>query len=157
MSTRQYIGILVLSAFILIAVFGLYMPVHIGHETGCPFSPGETAMCASSLSHLEHWQSAFVAVLVQLLTLIAVAVVFFVLSKPFANRSPQYERYRLLERVPVRPPLFQELYSRGILNRKEPTDFRSELSFITNYEKINTDSNALRCASWRQYSLVALS
>lgn len=123
MSKSKYIGMVVLSGFVLMAVFGLYMPGHVGHEVACPFAPSESAMCASSLSHLQHWQSAFVAVLGELLVLMAAVIVVFVWFKPLVNRSPQYERYRLRERVPLPQSLFQELYSRGILNRKEPYGF----------------------------------
>lgn len=117
---NRFTASILIVAFILMAVFGLYMPGHIGHEMGCPFAPGETAMCAGFLAHLEHWQSAFAAVLAELLIFLAVAVVFFVWFKPLVNRNPHHERYRLRARIPLRPPLFQELYSRGIRNRKEP-------------------------------------
>jgi hypothetical protein len=117
---NHFLASIVITTFVLMAVFGLYMPGHIGHEAGCPFSPGETAMCASPISHLEHWQSAFAAVLGELLILIFAVVAVVVWSKRFVNRNPQHERYRLYERISLRPLLFQELYSRGILNRKEP-------------------------------------
>ncbi len=112
-------GTLVLSAFIVMAVFGLYLPQHMGHEMGCQFAPHESALCSTPFMHLQHWQSAFTAVLGGFLILIAV-ILFVVWAKPLANRSPQYERLRLRHRTPKRPTLFQELFSRGILNRKEP-------------------------------------
>ncbi len=120
MSTSKYIGIVVLSAFILMAVFGLYLPQHMGHEMGCPFAPGESAMCAAPFAHLQHWQSSFTTILAELLVLVALILIFFTRPDPQRDKDPQYQRFRLRQRVPLRPSLFQELFSRGILNRKEP-------------------------------------
>lgn len=119
MNLRLYTSIL-LAAFVLLAVFGLYIPFlgHTGHEMGCPFGHG-TVMCAAPLMHIEHWQSALVAVLTQIFMLGAL-LVFAVWLQPYAARDPQYERYRLRVHLPKRPTLFQELFSQGIHNRKAP-------------------------------------
>lgn len=109
-------------AFVLTAVFGLYLPSmeHVGHE-GCPFAaPVSAAVCAAPLAHLGHWQSSFTAVLSELFVL-AAAVFFLVAWFGFtARQDAQFVRYRLRKRMPRRPTLFQELFARGILNRKEP-------------------------------------
>jgi hypothetical protein len=123
MSTLKYLGIVVLSTFILMTVFGLYLPHHMGHEMGCPFAPGETAMCAAPFAHIQHWQSSFTSILVELLALVAIVFVLFTRPDPQRDKDPQYQRFRLRQRIPMRPPLFQELYSQGILNRKEPPLF----------------------------------
>lgn len=118
---KRLITSLVLSAFVLLAVFGLYFPTmeHMGHE-GCPFAPGAAAMCVAPLAHLEHWQSSFTGILAEMFVLIGAALIL-VLSFAFTPKIDiQFERYRLRERIPIRPTLFQELFSRGILNRKEP-------------------------------------
>jgi uncharacterized membrane protein YozB (DUF420 family) len=47
------------------------------------------------------------------------AIVLFVLFLVRTHTDAQYGRYRMREHIPIRPPLFQELFSRGILNRKE--------------------------------------
>jgi len=112
---------IVLVAFVVLAGFGLYMPTmsHEGHEMGCPFAPGGTAICAAPLAHLEHWQSAFATILAEVLVL-AAALIFLGSPFPVPKIDPQYERYRLRARILVRPSLLQELFSGGILNPKAP-------------------------------------
>ncbi len=112
---------IVLSAFVLLAVFGLFLSSggYRGHE-GCPFTSTTAAICVAPLAHLEHWQSSFVAVLVELATLFVAVMVMVVWFDWRILKDPQIERFRLQERIPIRPTLFQELYSQGILNRKEP-------------------------------------
>jgi hypothetical protein len=115
---------IVLVAFILLVGFGLYIPTtnHGGHEMGCPFASGSTAICAAPLAHLEHWQSTFVTILAETL-LLAVVLLFFSAISSIPKIDPQHERYRLRAHIPTRPTLFQELYSGGIVNRKEPQIF----------------------------------
>ncbi len=120
MSTSKYVGICVLAAFILMAVFGLYLPQHVGHDMGCPFASGESTVCASPFTHMQHWQSSFTSILVELLTLVAVVLVFFARPDPHRDNGLQHQRFRLQKRIPERPTLLQELFSQGILNRKEP-------------------------------------
>ena len=128
MNTRL-IPSLVLSAFVLLAVFGLYFPTmeHRGHE-GCPFAPGAAAVCVAPLAHLEHWQSSFTGILAEIFVLVGAALLLvfgFVLTSKI---DAQFKRYRLRERIPIRPALFQELFSRGILNRKEPQLYFQEVT-----------------------------
>src|SRR3989344_3251825 len=75
---RAY-AIPILIAFCLATVFGLYLPTmsHAGHDTGCIFAQGGTLICAAPLAHLEHWQAAFTAVLVELVILFTLVLVFF--------------------------------------------------------------------------------
>ncbi len=121
MNIRAY-ALPILIAFCVAAVFGLYMPMasHAGHEAPCPFAPGGTALCAAPFAHLEHWQSAFVAVFVEVFVLFVLAVVFFSRYDLFDPDVRRYPTYRILNRIPMRPSLFQELFSQGILNRKAP-------------------------------------
>lgn len=110
-----------LFAFVLTAVFGLYLPTmaHMGHE-GCPFAPASTAVCVATLAHLEHWQSSFAAVLLKLLVLAAVVLILIARVDFIVQQEVQFVRYRLRVGVPKRPTLLQELFAQGILNRKEP-------------------------------------
>lgn len=119
MSIRNLV-IPIIVVFILFAVFGLYAPFMGGmdHDTGCPFMPGGTALCGMPLAHLQHWQSAFAATLIYLLTLCAAALFFIVRLDRLSIGDPQCVRYRLRGRIADRPTLFQELFSRGILNPK---------------------------------------
>ena len=121
MQVHPHVATLLLTAFIVAAVFGLYLPMmgHAGHEVGCPFSPGGTALCGVPLAHLEHWQGAFTAVFGEILVLLSVLVlVFFRRHDLFDPDIGTRDSYRLLQRVPVHPTLFQELFSQGILNPK---------------------------------------
>lgn len=120
MKIRTY-TVVVLMAFAVVAVFGLYMPTlgHEGHVVSCPFVPGGTALCGA-LVHLEHWQSAFLAVCAEAFALLALSSVFLSRYGFFDPDIGRRGAYRALNRSPVPPPLFQELFSAGILNRKEP-------------------------------------
>ncbi len=114
----------ILGAVVIVAVLGMPLmlatPMH--HEVGCPFAPGQAAMCATNvLEHVKHWQVAFAVILVELLAVAALAVVVFRQWQILAFPEPSHARIRVSARAPDRPTLFQELFSRGILNRKEPS------------------------------------
>lgn len=115
----------VLLFFLVASVFGAYVmfgPMHM--SAGCPLMRGELAVCASTIvEHLNHWQLAFATVLFELLTFAAVTLLAFGVWSPYTLLAPNHERTRLRSRAPARPTLLQELFSRGILNRKEPSDF----------------------------------
>ena len=119
---KKILATFLLVAFITLAVFGLYLvPMgHMGHDMPCPFAAGGTALCSMTLVHIEHWQSSFLGVLLEILVLAAIALMFVVRFAPDTGKDPQFERYRLRQRIPMRPPLLQELFSQGILHRKEP-------------------------------------
>lgn len=119
MNTRLIANIL-LAALIIGAVFGLYLPMmsHAGHEAGCPFTPGGTAVCTTPLAHLKHWQSAFAAVLADILILLAFAF-FSIRAEFFKPPERQIATFAVRKRGPERPTLMQELFSDGILNCKE--------------------------------------
>ncbi len=110
-----------LIAFPLMAVFGFYMPTTMpgGHEAGCPFVSVAATPCVALLEHVEHWQLAFTAVLGKLVLLILLVFVFLTFLGLRTIQDPQYERYRLRAHISLRPPLMQELFSQGILHRKE--------------------------------------
>lgn len=91
---------------------------HMEHGVGCPSVSGGITICDDVLAHLEQWQSALAATLAELLLLCALVFILFRRSD-FETGGFQYERSRSLERVPIRPTLFQELFAQGILNRKE--------------------------------------
>lgn len=116
MNTRTFTSIL-LSTFVLFAVFGLYLPTttHMGHE-GCPFAQTTATTCITFFSHLEHWQLSFVVVLLEFF----VFALVFTWFDSIVRQDIQFVRYRLRKRTPTRPTFFQELFAQGILNRKEP-------------------------------------
>jgi hypothetical protein len=120
--SKSYLASILLISFIALAAFGLFMPTmsHAGHSADCPFAPGSMVLCAAPLDHLRHWQDSFLAVLIQSLLFAGIALILTKLRGIVPKRDPQYRRYRLRTRIPIRPPLFQELYSQGVLNRKAP-------------------------------------
>lgn len=109
-----------LVALSAVALFGLSVmfmdPMHGG---GCPFAfTHEAAVCGdTALSHFSMWQSAFAATLASLL--VAIFAVGLSLSKRHDNDF-LISGVRALSRTrePFRPPLFQELFSQGLLNPK---------------------------------------
>ena len=112
---------LLLVVVVIVALLGMPLvlagPMH--HEMGCPFMSGQAALCVTSiLEHIKHWQTAFAAVLFEIFTLCALALF---LQRPLLGMllAPERIRWRAHTDSPARPTLLQELYARGILNRKE--------------------------------------
>lgn len=82
-----------------------------------------TVMCEKTIvDHVSMWQM-MLASIVSALTLI-VGLLLFVAAYPHGVLLA-HERLRIRTRAHIshRPMLFQELYSRGIHNRKEPYAF----------------------------------
>ncbi|RJQ33761.1 hypothetical protein C4568_03870 [Candidatus Parcubacteria bacterium] len=118
---RRIAAIALIVLFILFAVFGLYMPTAAHHHAMCPFAAGIVLLCSTPLAHLSHWKAVFVMVLTEVLLLAALIILVFSSGIVHLPLDDKYKRYRLLRRIPVRPTLWQELFSQGILNRKEPS------------------------------------
>lgn len=112
---------LIFFAYILAALFGIYGMVSLGHSghSGCPASGAEHALCVSPLEHLGHWQAVFMAIFADLLVLLSLAAALWVSIGP-AVKVLQPSTWRLSRHEPPRPTLLQELFSQGILHRKEP-------------------------------------
>lgn len=119
MNLRAYMP-LVLSIIIIVAVLGmpLMLASPMDHDMGCPFMTGEMALCATSiLLHIQHWQTAFATILVEILVLCALALFF---RRPFLATLFDTGQIRCYVRkhTPLRPNLLQELFAQGILNPK---------------------------------------
>ncbi len=111
----------ILLSIVLVGSFGIATfldnPTHSGH---CHFTLDESAICAASiLQHLGHWQTAFAA--------IVMGGLLFAIFVPVRMRASTFKllnrrRGALFQerRGPVPIPLFQQLFSQGILNRKAP-------------------------------------
>ena len=121
MYARPFIAKLILAAFILAALFGIYGMVSFAHaEHGsCPFSPGQHSACATPLEHLGHWQAVFTATFAEVLVLFAL-LVCFVVSTTVVPNAQRHTPWSYRQYKPPRPTLLQELFSQGILHRKEP-------------------------------------
>ena len=122
---RAFIPALV-AVVVIVAVLGMPLvlgaPIH--HENGCPFMPGQSFACATGIfEHITHWQSAFATIFAELFALATLAL--FVLRKQriFFFSDQRLGRIQIHTHNPPRPTLFQELFSQGILNRKEPSLF----------------------------------
>ena len=107
---------LILTAFVLAALFGVYGMFSFSHgeHGGCPFSPVQHALCATPLEHLGHWQAVFAEI-----ALFALVAIFCTGTTLIAD-GLRGTLWRYRKRRPLRPTLLQELFSEGILNRKEP-------------------------------------
>ncbi|HEY4474068.1 MAG TPA: hypothetical protein VI957_02820 [Candidatus Paceibacterota bacterium] len=115
-STRPYVFALI-AVFILVAVFGLpFTFTNSIHMEGCPFMAGMTALCTAPLTHIAHWQTAFAAVVIELLlaaSLLLVAVLYIHIRPPPYVLAPVFQLHRILSARPL-----QEAFSNGILNPK---------------------------------------
>ena len=83
----------------------------------CFFMPHKEVVCdMSTLEHIEHWQSTFTSTIVKSLIALGLAIVtVLVLWKYIRPRqSYRFAHYH----APPKPTLFQELFSRGLLNSK---------------------------------------
>ena len=109
---RVFLTYALVVTVVFAALMGLYMPF-VGMDMHCPFAPG----CMTSLEHLQHWQSALAAIVATLLLTIAIVAFSYSLMLP---EIIGYQRRYQRRCKPLRPPLFQELLSRGIMHRKEP-------------------------------------
>ena len=113
---------LLLVIVLVVAVLGMPLllasPTH--HEIGCPFLSGQAALCASNvLEHVRHWQTAFAAIFAEMLSIAALTLLVALQWGGGALPERSFARIRMRARVPARPTLLQELFSQGILNRKE--------------------------------------
>ena len=112
-------ALLILIAFALSGVFGIYLTFgHEGHGMHCLFSDGQAAVCDRALLHLSHWESAYTAIVSHVLFLLSFCILGVALFRLRHLRDPVPLQV-VFSRVSERPCLLQELFSRGILNRKE--------------------------------------
>lgn len=122
------------SALFMVAVFSLacfsaVMPMSMtdgGDMSKCPFMANTQALCEMNvLEHIAAWRSAFSSDFSQQ-NIFGFLALLFAAALCLKRTSPPP---RVLSRVPARshepqrPTLFQELFSQGLLNRKEPYVF----------------------------------
>lgn len=115
-------AIFILTTFLIVGGFGMMAMGNHHHEPGCPFMPGEQAICdMNALDHISAWQNAFTVTLPTLFVYLLLAVVVLFIWKYYS--PPDFFVRRLLpicNRDPVSVPLYQELFSSGILNPRAP-------------------------------------
>ena len=111
----------------MIMVFGFWfsiMMMHTSHTmTNCPFMPGEMVLCSMTISdHLRAWQIkfattfSFVLVLGILGSSILLSRFLLLLEKYIHTRYKFIIRWRSFIFI----PLYQNLFSRGLLNSRIP-------------------------------------
>lgn len=120
--TKKILNVIILTAFILVAVFGIMAitPLH-HHEPGCPFMPGEQAICPMGLlEHITAWKDIFtVSIPSVFLPLFFAAIPTFAWFFYLPPRLPVVFQ-RLKTKKFSFNNLYQELFSQGILNPKAP-------------------------------------
>lgn len=105
------------------AVFGLYLfLLHSNHHDGCPLMVMEQICTSTTIEHLSLWKTMLASILGTFVVLISVAL--FVVHIPLLPPAHESIRYKVYTQRPQKPTLLQELFSSGILNRKEPQLFR---------------------------------
>jgi hypothetical protein len=115
------IATLLLTTFLLIGSVGVMAMTSHHHEPGCPFMPGEMAICMmDALDHITAWQKSFTITLPTLVTFLL--LVSLIWAWKFEGPPRQLVRYMMERRSTFieKPSLYQELFSSGILNPKAP-------------------------------------
>ena len=108
--------------FIAVAVFGVVAITPSHHQPGCPFMPGEQAICPMGLfEHISAWKNIFTvsipAIFIILIFAALLNFAFWLFHLP--PRLPVVFR-RLKIKNFFYNNLYQELFSQGILNPKAP-------------------------------------
>jgi hypothetical protein len=108
---------IVLGVLCFVAAFGLPVLLsHSDHHVGCPLQMAQAALCSqAALEHLSLWQSMFASIL-SIFVLFIGFVAFRIEAPVLVQELVRWRMYRTTSR----PTVLQELYSRGIHNRKEP-------------------------------------
>ncbi len=110
--------------FLLIAGFGFVMPMTTDghhHESGCPFMPGEQSVCMMTpLDHISAWQSTFTTLVPGAFSLILLTLCLVVIASQFFRPPDTGRSPARLQKINIPPSLYQQLFSKGILNPKAP-------------------------------------
>jgi hypothetical protein len=106
-------------SLLILSLSGMYagIPDH-AHDSHCPFSPASTALCATVVSHLEHWQVSISGVASGALLLIAALTILYSLTARCFQLLVRNQRMRAKQNT--HPPLLVELFARGLLNPRVP-------------------------------------
>lgn len=105
---------------LVVTAFGLYVMLLQPMHHGCPLMSVQDVICSDTVfEHISLWQTLFASTLSSIVFLFACAILV-VRGEMKLICAHERVRYRLHATFPYRPTLFQELFSRGIHNRKEP-------------------------------------
>lgn len=122
---KSILAICILIAFATFGGFGMLAIGGMGghhEEVGCPFMPGEQAICdMNALDHISAWQNTFTVTVPSLfIYTFLLGLVLFVWK--YYNPPDLFVR-RLSSRLSeyyISISFYQELFSSGILNPKAP-------------------------------------
>jgi hypothetical protein len=121
---KTYIGILILTSYLVAGGFMLVSSMDHHETSGCPFMPGEhAALCQmTATDHISAWQSMFAAVVPTMLILGLLAAVFVATWRHWYPPPdiPTHSFFYTKQKELVIIPLFQQLFSDGILHPKIP-------------------------------------
>lgn len=120
-SMKRVLTAMLFGVFVCVTLFGLpALLSHDDHHVGCPLLMAREVMCESTIfEHFSIWQ----AMLATIVVLVSVSIAVLFATGQLADALHQRFRLRRHEFQPPRPSLMQELYSSGILNRREPYPF----------------------------------
>lgn len=125
-SMKTLVATLLLCSFITLGGVGLLSMVEMGehhHDRDCPFMPGEYVICTmTAFDHITAWRHIFAFTLPALfvcLLLLATALCVWKHFIPPKSPPAHHVSYHNQKRV-LTPLLYQELFSCGILNPKNP-------------------------------------
>lgn len=133
-TTGKVVLTLGLAAFLFLGLLGMsYSNMSMGPDgsmtmTNCPLMTGQAVVCNMNLlQHIAAWQSMFVTTLQQngsdllalLLAALALTLIWTRLLRPKLQPEPALAFAVIKSReISLPSPLFQELFSSGILNPK---------------------------------------
>ena len=91
---KLIIGLLILTAFVGIGVFGLAAGSHLPGTPmpDCPYAPGGFALCADTLQHIANWQEFSSIVVPFVFVLLVLAGATYFLNQNLLN--PEQRSYR---------------------------------------------------------------
>jgi hypothetical protein len=120
---KFFIGCFIFS-YIVLAIWGA--PILLAasrfhshhHSPGCPFMPGEYVVCTMTImDHIIAWKNVFMSTAP--IVLVFLAPLVFVYFLHTRDEPPDFfvrqHRHSLLGAF-IPPPLYQKLFSKGILN-----------------------------------------
>ena len=122
LNLKKLLAASILIAYVFLSLFGVLQTSHtshMGHVThSCPYMVGEQGLCTMNLfDHIASWQQFSSAVFPLMNILLALSLVVFSSFWLYLSSSPPLI-YLRLHRRKFTEPLYQALFSNGILNSK---------------------------------------
>lgn len=117
-------ALLALLSFLVVGAFGFVHMMQMEQQPmmeGCPFMPPDDGMCLmDALAHFEAWMHLFTSTVPMLLAFATVATVIVSSFFAFAARNDDPTDPVPWREIGIPPPLYQRLFSTGLLHPKIP-------------------------------------